>query len=122
MNIVVISGNLTRDPNIKVTPSGAKVMDFSVAVNERRKNQQTGEWESVPHYVDCVIFGKRAESLGNILKKGMKVVVEGRLNYSSWERDGQRRSKLEVLANNIELPPRSQQPQQQDDFDQDFPF
>ena len=74
-----------------------------MAVNDRRRNQQTGEWEDVPNFVDCVAFGARAEALSKILKKGMKVAVDGKLRYSSWEKDGQRRSKLEVVAEEIEL-------------------
>lgn len=127
MNVVVISGNLTRDPEIKSTTGGASVLNFSVAVNDRRKNNQTGEWENVPNYIDCVMFGQRADSLGKILTKGMKVTVNGKLSYSSWERDGQRRSRIEVFANDVELPPRPKgqqaQSQRQDDFfDDGIPF
>lgn len=106
INRVVISGNLTREPELRRTQSGMAILGFGVAVNDRRKNNQTGEWEDRPNFVDVSVFGNRAESLSNILAKGMKVAVEGKLRYSSWERDGQKRSKLEVVADEVELPPR----------------
>lgn len=103
INRVFISGNLTRDPELRSTAGGLPVLGFGVAVNDRRKNQQTGEWEDYPNYIDCAVFGARAESLSRMLAKGSKVAVEGHLRYSSWERDGQRRRKLEVVAEEIEL-------------------
>ena len=103
INRVFISGNLTRDPELRSTAGGMAVLGFGVAVNDRRKNQQTGEWEDYPNYIDCAVFGARAESLSRMLAKGSKVAVEGHLRYSSWERDGQRRRKLEVVAEEIEL-------------------
>ena len=112
INRVCISGNLTRDPELRATGGGTSVLQFGVAVNERVKNPQTDEWEDRPNFVDCVMFGKRAEALSNLLDKGMKVAVEGRLRYSSWEKDGQKRSKLEVVAEDVELMSRQQQAQQ----------
>lgn len=103
INRVCISGNLTRDPELRSTAGGTCVMSFGVAVNERRKNQATGEWEDVPNFVDCTVFGKRAEALHRYLAKGAKVAVEGRLRYSSWEQDGRRRSKLDVVVDEIEF-------------------
>lgn len=103
INKVFISGNLTRDCELRSTASGTAVLGFGVAVNDRRRNPQTGEWEDYPNYIDCTVFGARAESLSRMLAKGAKVAVEGKLRYSSWERDGQRRSKVEVVAEEIEL-------------------
>ena len=104
INRVNISGNLTRDPDLRATAGGSQVLSFGVAVNDRAKNPQTGEWEDRPNFVDCVVFGKRAESLNNLLSKGMKVAVSGRLRYSSWEtQDGQKRSKLEVVVDEVEF-------------------
>lgn len=103
INKVFISGNLTRDCELRSTASGTAVLGFGVAVNDRRRNPQTGEWEDYPNYIDCAVFGARAESLSRMLAKGSKVAVEGHLRYSSWERDGQRRRKLEVVAEEIEL-------------------
>ena len=111
INRVNISGNLTRDPELRATASGSQILSFGVAVNDRRRNQQTGEWEDYPNFVDCVVFGARAEPLSRFLSKGTKVAVEGKLRYSSWEtKDGQRRSKLEVVVDEVEfLSSRNQQ-------------
>ena len=103
INRVNITGNLTRDPELRATQSGSQVLSFGVAVNDRRRNPQTGEWEDYPNYVDCTIFGTRAEAVGRYISKGSKVAIEGKLRYSSWERDGQRRSKLEVIVDDIEF-------------------
>ena len=103
INMVTISGNLTRDSDVRETAGGTAVMNFGVAVNDRRKNKQSGEWEDYPNYVDCVIIGRRASSLAQYLSKGTKVSIAGKLHYSSWERDGQKRSKLEVMVNDIEF-------------------
>ena len=109
INRVVISGNLTRDPEMRATTSGMQVLSFGVAVNDRRRNPQTGEWEDYPNFVDCTMFGTRAEAVSRYLSKGSKVAIEGKLRYSSWERDGQRRSKLEVIVDEIEFMSRGQQ-------------
>ncbi|ANE22565.1 single-stranded DNA-binding protein [Denitrobacterium detoxificans] len=103
INKVIITGNLTREPDLRQTASGMAVLGFGVAVNERRKNSQTGEWEDFPNYVDCTMFGSRAQGIAPYLTKGGKVAIEGHLRWSQWERDGQKRSKLEVLVDEIEL-------------------
>lgn len=103
INRVCITGNLTRDAALRATRDGSQVLRMGVAVNDRRKNPQTQQWEDVPNFVDCVMFGSRAEKLAQYLTKGAKVAVEGRLRYSSWEKDGQKRSKLEVVIDEIEL-------------------
>lgn len=100
INRVNISGNLTRDPE---TRGGGSVLAFGVAVNDRRRNPDTDEWEDVPNYIDCVVFGKRAEPLGRMLHKGDKVAIEGKLRWSSWETDDGRRSKIEVIVDEIEF-------------------
>ena len=111
INRVNISGNLTRDPELRMTGSGTQILSFGVAVNDRRRNPQTNEWEDVPNFVDCVVFGSRAEALSRFLSKGSKVAIEGKLRYSSWEtKEGQRRSKLEVVVDEVEfLSSRNQQ-------------
>ena len=109
INRVNISGNLTRDPELRATQGGMQVLGFGVAVKDRRRNQQTGEREDYPNFMDCTMFGNRAESMGRILHKGMKVAIEGKLRYSSWEKDGQRRSKLEVIVDEIEFMSQNQQ-------------
>ena len=124
VNRVAISGNLTRDPELRSTQSGMHILNFGIAVNDRRRNNATGEWEDYANFIDCVLFGNRAEWLARDLHKGKKVFVEGKLRYSSWERDGQRRSKIEVVADEIDYdrPPRgqggysNQQPQQGGSF------
>lgn len=103
INRVVISGNLTRDPDLRSTASGMPVLGFGVAVNDRRKNQQTGEWEDYPNFIDCTMFGARAQSVSRFLSKGSKVAIEGKLRWSQWERDGQKRSKLEVIVDELEF-------------------
>lgn len=104
INRVIISGNLTRDPELRATPGGMSVLKLGMAVNDRRKNQQTGEWEDSPNFVDVTIFGARADALARILAKGNKIAVEGKLRWSSWETpQGDKRSKLEVVADEVEL-------------------
>ena len=103
INRVIISGNLTRDPELRQTGSGMQILSFGVAVNDRRLNQQTQQWEDFPNFIDCTMFGKRAEALSRILRKGIKVCIEGKLRYSAWEKDGQKRSKLEVIPDEIEI-------------------
>lgn len=103
INKVIISGNLTRDPELRQTQSGLPVLGFGVAVNDRRRNQQTGEWEDFPNFIDCTMFGTRASALANYLRKGTKVAIEGKLRWSQWERDGQKRSKIEVIVDELEF-------------------
>lgn len=103
INRVNITGNLTRDPELRATQSGTQVLHLGVAVNDRRRNPQTGNWEDYPNFIDCVMFGTRAEAIQRYLSKGTKVAIEGRLRYSSWERDGQKRSKIEVVIDEIEF-------------------
>lgn len=116
INVVNISGNLTRDSELRRTAGGTAILGFGVAVNDRRKNQQTGEWEDYPNFVDCTMFGTRAERLAGMLAKGTKVCILGKLRYMSWEKDGQKRSKIEVIVDDIELmqnrKPQQGQPQQ----------
>ncbi len=103
INRVIISGNLTRDPEVRATASGMTIMRIGVAVNDRRKNNQTGQWEDYPNFINCTMFGTRAESVARFLSKGSKVSIEGKLRYSSWERDGQKHSSIEVIIDEIEF-------------------
>lgn len=118
INRAIVSGNLTRDPELRATPGGTQVLGFGIAVNDRRRNQQTGEWEDYPNFIDCTMFGNRAEALSRILRKGMKVAIEGKLRYSSWEdkNGGGRRSKVEIIPDEVVLmsqnPNGQQAPQQ----------
>ena len=103
MNRVFLAGNLTRDPDLRSTSGGTSVLSFGLAVNERQKNGRTGEWEDRPNFFDCTMFGKRAEAVSRYLSKGSKVALEGRLKWSQWERDGQKRSKVEVIVEELEF-------------------
>ncbi len=104
INRVNITGNLTRDPELRATAGGTQMLAFGVAVNDRRKNPQTGAWEDVPNFVDCIVFGSRAEAVSRFISKGSKVAIEGKLRYSAWEtKEGQRRSKLEVIVDEIDF-------------------
>ncbi len=109
INRVAISGNLTRDPELRQTAGGMAILGFSVAVNDRRKNQQTEQWEDYPNYIDCSMFGTRAEKIAPYLSKGTKVAIAGKLRWSQWERDGQMRSKVEVIVDEIEFMSQRQQ-------------
>lgn len=101
INKVCISGNLGRDPELRATASGMAICQFSVCVNNRRKNQQ-GEWVDVPNWVDVTFFGNRAESIHKYLAKGSLVFVSGKLHQNTWEnKDGQKRSKLEIIGDDI---------------------
>ena len=103
INKVIISGNLTRDGELRATQTGRDVLGFGVAVNDRVLNQQTNQWEDRPNFVDCTMFGNRAVALAQYMKKGTKVAIEGKLRYSSWEKDGQRRSRIEIVVDEVEL-------------------
>lgn len=111
INNVSITGNLTRSPELRATQSGTPVLSFGIAVNDRRKNA-SGQWEDVPNFFECVTFGNRATALSDILTKGMKVAIAGKLHYSSWEKDGQKHSKVDIIAQEIELM-QNRKPQQQ---------
>lgn len=103
VNVVALVGNLTRDPELTQTQGGTAVCRMGIAVNDRVKNRQTGEWEDYPNFIDVVAFGGTGEAAARYLSKGSKAAVSGRLRYSSWEKDGQRRSKLEVVAERVEF-------------------
>lgn len=100
INNVTISGNLTSDPTLR-GKDDFHALSFSVAVNDRVK--QGDDWVDRPNYIDCVCFGKRAQSLNQFLAKGMKVAVQGKLRQSTWEKDGAKRSKIEVVVAEIEV-------------------
>lgn len=109
INKATITGNITRDPELRQTQGGTSVLTIGVAVNDRRKNQQTGEWEDYPNYIDCTIFGNRATGVAPHLQKGMKVAIEGKLNQSRWQaEDGTNRSKIEIIVDEIEFMSRQQ--------------
>ena len=112
INRVSLSGNATRDAEVRQTQSGTSILSFGIAVNDRRKNNQTGEWEDYPNFVDCTMWGQRAQAIAPYINKGVKIALDGKLRYSSWERDGQKRSKLEVIVDEIEFMSRREGQQQ----------
>ena len=130
INRVAISGNLTRDGEMRMTHGGTDILIFTVAVSERVKNPSTGEWESRPNYVDCVLYGNYARAIHPSMVKGAKVALTGKLKYSSWETsDGQRHSKLEVVADTVETMsqkssqgPTEQRQTEQQLYADDMPF
>lgn len=104
INRVIVSGNIGRDPELRSTAGGSQILSFSLAVNDRTRDKSTGEWTDRINWVDCVVFGARADPLSRFLSKGAKVAVEGKLRYSSWEsKDGGKRSKLEVVVDEVEF-------------------
>lgn len=104
INRVTLTGNLTRDAELRATASGMNVLSFGFAVNDRYFNKQTNQWEDRPNFVDCTLFGNRAQSLAQWLVKGTKVAIEGKLRWSQWENDqGDKRSKLEVIVDEVEF-------------------
>jgi len=112
INSVTISGNLTRDAELRMTAAGTPIINCTVAVNDRRKNQSTGEWEDYANFIDCTMFGQRAEKIAPYLTQGTKVAIHGKLHYSSWEHEGKKRSKVDVTISDIEFLSRQQaQPQ-----------
>lgn len=113
INRVFITGNLTRSPEQRATQGGTSITTFGVAVNDRRKDPQSGEWKDYPNFIDCVVFGNRADALAKLLAKGMKVAIEGKLRWSQWEKDGQKRSKIEVIVDEVEFLSQRQQGNQQ---------
>ncbi len=104
MNVVVITGNLTRDPELRSTNSGMAVCEMRVAVNSRRKDG-SGNWIDKPNYFDVTVFGAQGENCSTYLSKGRPVAVEGRLDWSEWEaKDGSgKRQKVAIIANSVQF-------------------
>ncbi len=100
VNQVILMGNLTRDPEVRQTPNGQSVCSFSLALNRAYKDN-SGEWKEVTDYIDVVAWGPLGERVGQYLAKGRRALVQGRLQSRSWEQDGQKRNKVEVLANDV---------------------
>lgn len=101
-NRVILVGNITRDIEVKYLPSGTAVAEIGLAVNDRRKNQN-GEWVDETTYVDVTLWGRTAEVAGEYLTKGSPVLIEGRLKLDQWETDGQKRSKLRVVCDRMQM-------------------
>ena len=104
INVVAITGNLTKDPELRTTPSGTSVCKLRVAVNSRRKDGASGEWIDKPNYFDVTVWGAQGENCANYLSKGRPVAVEGRLDWREWEsQEGQKRQAVEIIANSVQF-------------------
>jgi single-strand DNA-binding protein len=104
INRVVLVGNLTKDPELRHTPSGTPVCKLRLAVNSRQKDGATGEWTDKPNYFDITVWGNQGESCAQFLSKGRAVGVDGRLDWREWEtQDGSKRQAVEVIADTVQF-------------------
>src|SRR5215216_376510 len=104
INRVVLVGNLTRDPELRHTPSGMAVCSLRIAVNTRRKDGATGQWTEKPNYFDITVWGAQGENCAQYLAKGRPVGVDGRLEWREWEaQDGSKRQAVEVIADTVQF-------------------
>ena len=105
VNVVVITGNLTRDPELRHTGGGTAVCELRVAVNSRRKDGATGEWVDKPNYFDVVVWGAQGENCATYLQKGRPVAIEGRLDWREWEakEGGGKRQAVQIIANTVQF-------------------
>ena len=104
INRVVLVGNLTRDPELRHTPSGTAVCKLRLAVNTRQKDQATGQWGDKPNYFDVTVWGNQGESCAQFLEKGRPVGVDGRLDWREWEaQDGSKRQAVEIIADTVQF-------------------
>ena len=104
INSVMLVGNLTRDPELRHTPSGTAVCSLRLAVNTRRKDQATGEWTEKPNYFDITVWGQQGENCAQYLAKGRQVGVQGRLEWREWDaQDGTKRQAVEVIADSVQF-------------------
>ena len=101
INRVVLTGNLTRDPELSSTGGGLSICKLGIAVNTRRKSGDT--WEEKPNFFRVTVFGRQAESCAQYLKKGRPVAIDGRLEWSQWERDGQKRESIDIIADSVQF-------------------
>lgn len=101
-NNVTVIGNITRDPELRFTPTGQAVANFGLAVNRRWQNRQTNEWEETTSFFDVTCWAQLGENVSESLQKGARVIVSGRLDQRSWEtQDGDKRSKVEIVADEV---------------------
>ena len=104
LNVVVITGNLTADPELRSLPSGTSVCKLRVAVNTRRKNGSTGDWEDKPNFFDVTVWGAQGENCARFLSKGRPVGVQGRLEWREWEsQEGQKRQAVDIIADSVQF-------------------
>ena len=104
INRVILVGNLTKDPELRHTPSGTAVCKLRLAVNTRQKDGATGEWGDKPNYFDVTVWGNQGENCAQYLAKGRPVAVDGRLEWREWEaQDGTKRQAVEVVAESVQF-------------------
>jgi single-strand DNA-binding protein len=104
INRVVLTGNLTRDPELRSTASGMSVCSLRIASNTRRKNQATGEWEDKPNFFDVTVWGAQGENCARFLSKGRPVALDGRLEWREWEtQNGDKRQSVEIVADAVQF-------------------
>ena len=104
INRVVLTGNLTRDPELRSLPSGTSVCKLRIAVNSRRKDGASGEWVDKPNYFDVTVWGAQGENCANYLAKGRPVAVDGRLDWREWEgQEGGKRQSVEIIADSVQF-------------------
>ena len=104
INRVVLVGNLTRDPELRHTPSGTAVCSLRLAVNSRRKDAATGEWGEKPNYFDITVWGAQGENCARYLSKGRPVAVDGRLEWREWETpEGHKRQAVDIIADSVQF-------------------
>jgi len=104
INRVVLTGNLTKDPDVRTNPgTGLSVCKLRLAVNTRRRNNATGDWEDKANFFNVTVFGRQAESCGNFLHKGRPVAIDGRLEWSEYEVEGQKRQSVDIIAENVQF-------------------
>ncbi|MEM6777748.1 MAG: single-stranded DNA-binding protein [Planctomycetota bacterium] len=101
-NRVMLMGNLTRDIELRYLPSGMAVSEFGLAVNDKRKSND-GQWVDDVNFFDITLFGRTAEVASEYLSKGSPVFIEGRLRHETWEKDGQKRSKVKVIGERMQM-------------------
>jgi single-strand DNA-binding protein len=102
INRVIVTGNLTRDPELRTTPGGTPVCKMRIAVNSSRKNS-SGEWEDKPNYFDVTVWGAQGENCSTYLRKGRPVAIDGRLDWHEWEQDGNKRQAVEIIADRVQF-------------------
>jgi single-strand DNA-binding protein len=104
LNVVAMTGNLTRDPELRTLPSGTSVCEMRIACNTRRKNGASGEWEDKPNYFDVKVWGAQGENCARFLSKGRPVALQGRLEWREWEtQDGQKRQAVDIIADSVQF-------------------
>ena len=104
INRVVLTGNLTADPELRSLPSGTSVCSLRVACNTRRKNGATGEWEDKPNYFNVTVWGAQGENAARYLVKGRPVAIDGRLEWREWEaQDGAKRQAVDIIADSVQF-------------------